>query len=128
MITYIYLNNEDKNRLQKLAQAKQLSLSACVDIIATSFQWYCETINNYINKGENKIKLSIKSKPLWKVNDKLATNCVYAYFHEESLDFIQNPAGIKNLKRKIQSTMDKTFDPNFLKNIIIRTNYKLQRG
>lgn len=127
MTTYIYITQDDKNRLSKLAQSKQLSLSACVDIIASKFYFLVANKEEYIKKGDIKVKLNIKNKATWPVSDKLATNCITAFFHEELNDF-PNKDGIKNLKRQIQSQMDKTFDPNFLKNIIIRTNYRTNKG
>lgn len=128
MNTYIYLSQEDMLRLKKLAESKRLSLSACVDIIAEGYHWFVEPIENYINKGKIKTMLVIKNKATWPVKDKIATNCVYAYFHNEALNFYPNKAGIKNTKRKIQSEMDKRYDPNYMKNIMIRTLYRINKG
>lgn len=126
--TYIYLDIEDMNKIRKLAESKQLSLSACVDIIAEAYQYFIMPIENYIHKGKIKTMVTIKNKALWPVSDKFATNCLYAFFHDEALSYFPNKDGIKNVKRSIQSKMDKKYDPNYLKNQIIRQMYRIQIG
>lgn len=122
MITYIYLSNEDKARFKKLATSKQLSISTCTNIL---IKWLFCTINQnqYYNKGQNKICIKIRNEYKNPVTTISASNCVYAFLHNEVINNL-SPTFWKNIKRKIQSDMDTTFDENWNKNHEMRINYK----
>lgn len=129
MVTYVFLTKEDKNRIQKLADSKQLSFSTACGIIIRHLKilndWKDYERNNYINKGN--IKTCIKIKNINHILDNLtssiATNCIYQYLHEETAKY-----NIKNVKRAIQSEMDKTIDYNRTKNIEMRIWWRLKKG
>ena len=124
MKTYIFLDIEDKKRIIKLAQSKQLSFSTTCGIIIRQLyvvnDWHEKERNNYIHKGENQI--CIKIRDMQGLTASIATNCIYQYLHEEVCKF-----NIKAIKRQIQSEMDKTIDHNANKNLEIRIAYRIQQ-
>lgn len=129
MKTYIFLSKEDKFRIQKLADAKSLSFSTCCGIIIRHLKvlntWKEFDKNNYIKKGDIKTCISIKNinHILDDLTSSIATNCIYQYLHEESCNY-----NIKQVKKAIQSEMDKTKDYNQYKNLEIRIAYRIQKG
>lgn len=133
--TYIYLNKETNNKLRKLSQAKQLSLSACVDIIVKNLYYvvtYFETQNNnkikYYDKGNIKIKLHVKSKEQLMINDNIIHNCVIFYFNQKYMSNYANQTGLKNCLKHTQHDLDTTYDRNWLKNELIRQKYRAEKG
>lgn len=123
MITYFYLNKQDKTKLNKLAQSKQLSLSTTADIIYKHYYWLIVTQDHYYEKDKIKTCIKIKNENKNPVNTMFITNALYAYLHN---DVIQSHTKehLNKINRKIQSELDKTFDANFNKNIIIREMYR----
>lgn len=123
MITYFYLNKQDKTKLNKLAQSKQLSLSTTADIIYKHYYWLIIAEEHYYEKDTIKTCIKIKNENKNPVNTMFITNALYAYLHN---DVIQSHTKehLNKINRKIQSELDKTFDANFNKNLIIREMYR----
>lgn len=124
--TYMYLTKEDKTRLQKLAQSKQLSLSTCADIMFTHL-YIAVDHEKYYNKGQFKTCIKPRNTIKQPINTIIITNVVYAYLHAEALKDFPNKDFYKKALRHIQSDMDKTYDANYQKNIIIRELYKANK-
>jgi len=125
-VTYIQLDLDDKNKLFKLAQKRNLSVSTVADIIIKNlyvcFDWKDEKREKYIYKGKYKICLKLRNENKNHLSKVINTNCIYSYLHNESLKINWN-----NINRKIQSDLDKAYDPNYMKNLIIRTNYQIMK-
>ena len=125
-ITYLFLNDDDKARLVKLAFAKQLSVSTTTNIIIkhlyTPFDCLKNKQETYINKGSNQICVKIRNEHRYNITCTNATNCIYAYFHNEVL-----PINWKKINSSIQSEMDKTIDKNNQKNIEIRITWRIRK-
>lgn len=126
---YIYLSKEDKTKIIKQAQAKQLSLSTYVNIIA---KWY-NVVNpifngKYYKKGNNRIMIKPRNEN--NLQDLDLTNLVYLFLHNKALKDINPDAeklNLYGLNKRIQSESDKTLDNNWNLNQVIRTNYIAQR-
>jgi len=125
-ITYLFLDDEDKARLCKLAYAKQLSVSTASNIIIKHlymmFNWQDKRSLEYIKKGSNQLCIKIRNEHNYKITCANATNCIYAYFHNEVL-----PINWDRVNRSIQSEMDKTIDKNNQKNIEIRITWRIRK-
>ncbi len=123
MITYFYLNKQDKSKLNKLAQSKQLSLSTTADIIYKHYYWLIVQEQKYFKKDNIKTCIKIKNENRNPVNTMFITNALYAYLHNEVIK-THTKEHLNKINRSIQSELDKTFDANFNKNLIIREMYK----
>ena len=125
-ITYLFLDDADKARLCKLAYAKQLSVSTASNIIIKHlyilFNQTKPTYDKYIHKGSNQLCIKIRNEHNYKITCANATNCIYAYFHNDAL-----PINWAKVNSKIQSEMDKTIDKNNQKNIEIRITYRIRK-
>lgn len=136
---YIYLSIEDKIKLTKQAQAKMLSLSSYVNIIAKNYlvfvsneemttKYKKEYDKFYFFKGECRIKIKPRNENKQNYTDLTLTNCCYLFLHNDKAAEIY---GVKlnftKINRKIQSESDKTLDNNWNLNQVIRTNYIAQR-
>lgn len=125
-ITYLFIDDDDKARICKLAFAKQLSVSTTANIIIKHlyilFDWKDERSFKYIHKGSNQLCIKIRNEHNYKITCANATNCIYAYFHNEVL-----PINWEKVNRKIQSEMDRTLDKNNQKNIEIRITYRIRK-
>lgn len=125
-ITYLFLDDEDKARICKLAFAKQLSVSTTANIIIKHlyilFDWNDERSLKYIHKGSNQLCIKIRNEHNYNITCANATNCIYAYFHNEILKI-----NWEKVNRKIQSEMDRTLDKNNQKNIEIRITYRIRK-
>lgn len=125
METYIFLSTEDKKRLIKLADAKQLSISTTAGIIINNLYPVVSTwFKDYIAKGEKQIHIKVKNKNNFDINSLHATNCLYCYFNKPQIKGQKINWNNKN----IQSELDKTEDPNRFKNLEIRIAYRLKKG
>lgn len=127
MVTYLFIDIQDKKKLQYLAQKKQLSLSTCCGIIIRHLyvvnDWHNYERNNYIHKGDT--QTCIKIRDIQGLTASIATNCIYQFLHEKELNLKFN---MKEIKRQIQSEMDKTYDVNANKNLRIRIEWHLKKG
>ena len=123
MITYFYLNKEDKTKLNKMAQKKQLSLSTTANIIYKHYYWVILPEDHYFHKDATKTCIKIKNENKNPVNTMFITNALYAYLHNDVVK-THSKEHLQKINSKIQSEMDTTFDPNFNKNLVIREMYK----
>lgn len=128
MEKYLFLTIEDKKRLIKLAEAKQLSLSTTAGII---INWLAPMVDNmyteYIKRGDKMIHIKIRPKENIKIMDltsMTATNCIYCYFNRP----LWKGQKINWQHNAIQSELDRTEDPNRYKNIEMRIKYRLEKG
>lgn len=119
MNRYLYINQEDKAKLQKQAFAKQLSLSTYVALITEVYNYLGQNIEGYLTDTTQKTHLKIKNKHF---TDKSISNSVYIFLHGNETEY--KVLNLKKLNSMIQSKADKTYDPNFMKNYIIRTTYR----
>lgn len=112
--TYIYLTEEQQTKLRKTALNKQLSLSTYINIICKYYIYLLteEEQTKYINKGKIKVHIKLQAKT-YKADSVKITNCVNKFLTMK----------LDHVNRRIQSEADKTYDPNYLKNIIIRNTY-----
>lgn len=126
MKTYLFIDTEIKAKLQKLANSKMLSLSTTANIIIKNMYYYVANETEYFTKDKKATCVKIKNECKFNLNAMINTNCITAYFNP---NYIKAPLKLTNsTKRKIQSECDKTNDPNYLKNQMIRTYYKIQKG
>lgn len=127
METYLFLNETDKNKIKKLAQSKQLSLSTAVNIIYKRYYYLTAQEESYYNKGDKQIHIKIKNELNYPINCLFATNAIYAYLHNEVIK-THTKEHLKKINSSIQSEMDKTYDPSCNKNIIIRELYRNRKA
>lgn len=128
MEKYLFLTPEDKKRLIKLAESKQLSLSTTAGII---INWIAPLVDNmytdYIKRGDKMIHIKIRPNEYIKQSDltsMTATNCIYCYFNKP----LWKGKKINWQNKYIQSELDRTEDPNRYKNMEIRIAYRLKKG
>ena len=130
----IYLDEEDKEKIQKQAQKKQLSLSTYVEIIIYNLQKIMETekaenLQSYIHKGKKQIYIKPKTNRCYiKVNvsmNVIYTNIIYLFLHQDILKTYLDEKEIKKSLKNIQSESDKKYDPRFDYNNKIRMEYQL---
>lgn len=122
MVTYLFLDTQDKKKLVQLAESKQLSVSTTAGIIIRKL--HCFVTEEYIHKGEH--QTCIKIKPLykeWKITSSKATNCIYKYFNDKDFKKV-----MQKTMSQIQSELDKTIDPNRYKNMEIRIQWRMNKG
>jgi len=125
METYLFLTTQDKKKLIKLADAKQLSISTTAGIIINHLDFLvADMYDNYISKGEKQIHIKIKQINKHDLTSITATNCIYCYFNKP----LYKGQKINWQNNAIQSELDKTEDPNRFKNIEIRIAYRLKKG
>lgn len=127
METYLFLNETDKNKIKKLAQSKQLSLSTATDIIYKHYYWLICQKEEYFEKGNKQIHIKIKNENKNPINTMFITNALYAYLHNDVIK-THTKEHLKKINSSIQSEMDKTFDPSCNKNIIIRELYRNRKA
>lgn len=135
---YLYLTQEDKTQLRINALKKMKSLSCYVAIVCKYYNIFClmnnakdneRIIKNYITKGKKKTLVvigQIKKELADNVNDMNYTNAIYLYLHQEKVnELFKGQLSTQKLNRQIQSELDKTYDPTFMKNEIIRNQYRI---
>lgn len=122
--TYIYISQEQKDNLFRLAKQKKLSVSTLVNIIVKHYQFRASAYGNkYIKKGTCKIHLKLKDKPNYDlITDILATNCIYEWQEKPTKEI-----DYKKIDSQIQSEMDKTKDIFYNYNMTIRNNARAIR-
>lgn len=126
-ITYINIEQKDKNQLMKMAQLNQLSLSTLCNIIMKHY-FFAVNQKEYYKKGKSYTCIKIRNEFKHDINSINITNCIYAYLHHEVLKEYPNKDFVKNANRQIANEIKNTYDPNWLKNTLKRANYKPQES
>lgn len=129
--TYLKLTNIDRAKLKKLADSKSLSMSTTANIIIKHLYCWIKA-DNYIQNPNCIICVKLKNENKLDLNTMINSNCIHIYFNTEKFAYCQNEKVNKKLlesiKKQIQSELDKTYDPNAIKNQIIRATYNINKG
>lgn len=122
----IWINQEDKKKLIKIAQSKYLSLSTLINIITKYYYVIAneKIYTEYINKGKQQLHIKLRNECKNNLNPMIVSNSVYLYLHNEKIDPRIN---YKNINKKIQSECDKTTDSNYMLNVVIRATYQINK-
>ena len=128
MITYdtnIYLNIEDKVKLTRLANVKQLSLSTLIAIIVKNYYILSNDniFNEYLDKGTEQTHIKIRINEEQIITPMVVCNAITLYLHPNTKQEFLQELNIKKINKQIQSEFDKTIDHSWLKNAIIRAKY-----
>jgi len=123
--TNIYLSIEDKVKLTRLANVKQLSLSTLISIIVKHYYVLSNDniFNEYLNKGEEQTHIKIRINEGQIITPKVICNAISLYLHPTIKQEFTEQLNIKRINRLIQSEFDRTIDHSWLKNAIIRAKY-----
>lgn len=129
MITFLKLTEQDKSKLKKLAQTKNLSMSTCANIIAKHLFFFVSNEQNYYKEGNTQTTIKIRNECNFEYNTMKITNCIILYFNHEHLNKniltkTNENDFWKHQNKIIQKELDKTIDVNKNLNEEIRAYYR----
>lgn len=134
-ITFLKLTKDDKAKLQKLAHAKELSLSTCANIIAKHlFLFVANDDKYYIQTNDTQTTIKIRNECNYEYTVAKISNCIVLYLHHEYLNtnIFKDKNNIEqqinefwyHTNKEIQRDLDKTIDVNKNLNEEIRAYYR----
>lgn len=134
-ITFLKLTKDDKAKLQKLARAKELSLSTCANIIAKHLFLFVANEEKYFKQtNETQTTIKIRNECNYEYTVANISNCIVLYFNHKYLNtnIFKDKKNIEqqidefwyHTNKEIQKELDKTIDNNKNLNEEIRAYYR----